>query len=154
MTKLILRYMSFERLSKQPSNYMIAKSTKINVLIHQLYKFGLVGILTTIFGIVCYYILLEKLYLPLYPVYTAVYTMGVLISYLFNSRYTFQKKRSWEDGVKYYAMYIIGFLVGLGLLYIFGRLFDYADFILVLLVIPFRILVTFVLIKTIVFSAK
>ncbi len=130
------------------------KSVKLNTLIQELYKFGLVGILTTTFGIVCYYILLEKLMLPLYPVYTAVYTMGVLISYWLNSHYTFQKKRSWEDGIKYYIMYIIGFLVGIGLLFLFGELFDYTDFILVILVIPFRILVTFVLIKTIVFSTK
>jgi len=131
---------------------MVIKSAKLNTLIHQLYKFGLVGVLTTIFGIVCYYILLERLDLPLYPVYTAVYTMGVLISYLLNSRYTFRKKRSWEDGIKYYSMYIIGFLVGIGLLHLFGRLFDYTDFILMMLTIPFRIFVTFALVKIIIFS--
>lgn len=131
---------------------MVIKSAKLNTLIHQLYKFGLVGVLTTIFGIVCYYILLERLDLPLYPVYTAVYTMGVLISYLLNSRYTFRKKRSWEDGIKYYSMYIIGFLVGIGLLHLFGRLFDYTNFILMMLTIPFRIFVTFALVKIIIFS--
>lgn len=131
---------------------MIIKSAKLNTLIHQLSKFGMVGVLTTIFGIVCYYILLERLHLPLYPVYVVVYTMGVLISYLLNSRYTFSKQRSWEDGIKYYAIYVVGFLVGLGLLYFFERLFDYTDFILVIMIIPFRILITFALIKIVIFS--
>ena len=133
---------------------MVTKNIKLNALINQLSKFGLVGVLTTVFGIVCYYILLERLHLPLYPVYATVYTMGVLISYVLNSRYTFQKKRSWQDAIKYYAMYVVGFLVGLGLIYLFEKLFDYSDFILVVLVIPFRVIVTFILVRITVFSAK
>ena len=119
--------------------------------ITQFSKFGLVGLLTTTFGIVCFYILLDRMALPLYPVYICVFLVGIFISYLLNSRYTFKKKVNLKDSLGYYASYIIGLIVGLILLYVFDRIFDYSDFILTLLIIPPRFLLTFILLKSIVF---
>jgi len=124
---------------------------RLRGFIAQFSKFGLVGVLTTTFGIVCYYILLDRMGLPLYPVYVCVFLVGVLISYLLNSRYTFKKKVNLKDSLGYYASYMIGLIVGLILLYVFDRIFDYSDFILTLLIIPPRFLLTFILLKSIVF---
>jgi len=129
----------------------MAKYVQFKRLITQFSKFGLIGVFTTTFGIICYYILLERLALPLYPVYIAVFLVGVFISYLLNSRYTFKKKANLKDSIGYYASYIIGLIVGLILLYVFDRIFDYSDFILTLLVIPPRFLLTFFLVKKVVF---
>ncbi len=124
---------------------------RLRSFITQFSKFGLVGVFTTSFGIVCYYILLDRMVLPLYPVYVCVFLVGVLISYLLNSRYTFKKKANLKDSLGYYASYIVGLIVGLILLYVFDSIFDYSDFILTLLVIPPRFLLTFFLLKSIVF---
>lgn len=124
---------------------------RLRGFITQFSKFGLVGVLTTTFGIVCYYILLDRMGLPLYPVYICVFLVGVFISYILNSRYTFKKKVNLKDSLGYYASYIVGLIVGLILLYVFDRIFDYSDFILTLLVIPPRFLLTFMLLKSIVF---
>lgn len=118
----------------------------------QLSKFGSVGVLTTTFGIICNYILLEMMSLPLYPVYVAVFLIGVFLSYLLNSHYTFKQTTNLKDGARYYASYIIGMLVGLALLYIFDHTLQYSDFLLTLIVIPFRFLITFVLVKLTVFK--
>jgi len=124
---------------------------QVKTFIAQLSKFGIVGVFTTTFGILCYYILLERLALPLYPIYISVFLVGVFISYLLNSRYTFKKKTNFKDSIGYYASYIIGLIVGLILLYVFDRIFDYSNFILTLLVIPPRFLLTFILLKKVVF---
>ncbi len=126
--------------------------TKLQKLITQLTRFGFIGIFTTAFGLICYYIFLERLKFPLYPTYAGVYTAGVCISYYLNSRYTFQQKRNLKDAVKYYASYVLGFLIGLALLYSFEQLFNFSDFILIILTIPLRVLLTFILVKKLVFK--
>jgi len=123
-------------------------------LLTQISQFGFVGVLTTAFGITCNYILLDIMKLPLYPVYIGVFLVGVLLSYLLNSRFTFKEKTNIKAGVRYYASYIVGLVVGLILLYIFDRTLPYSDFILTILVIPPRFLLTFLLVKKIVFAKK
>lgn len=130
---------------------MITKNTRLNNLIRQLSKFGFVGGLTTAFGMFSYYILLDIYQLPLYPVYIGVYIVAVFFSYLLNSRFTFKEKVNVKDGIKYYASYLTSLGVGLVFLFVFDQLVDYSDFILVLITIPFRILVTFILLKTVVY---
>jgi len=122
--------------------------------ITQFSKFGLVGVLTTTFGIVCYYILLERMALPLYPVYISIFLVGVLISYLLNSHFTFHKKTNLKDSIRYYTSYLVGLVVGLILLYIFERTLEYSDFILTILIIPPRFLLTFLLVKKVVFTEQ
>jgi len=129
----------------------MAVHSKFHTFITQLSKFGLVGALTTTFGIVANYILLEILHLPLYPVYIAVFLVGVLLSYLLNSHFTFKEKTNLKSGARYYASYLIGLVVGLMLLYIFDQTLPYSDFILTVLIIPPRFLLTFFLVKKIVF---
>ena len=133
---------------------MITKKTKLNAFVTQFSKFGSVGALTTLFGVFSNYILLERLHLPLYPVYISVFLVGVLISYLLNARFTFKEKASIKDGAKYYISYLIGLVVGLILLYTFDQTLQYSDFILTILVIPFRFMITFVLVKKVVYAKR
>lgn len=131
---------------------MLTKNTKFNAFIAQISKFGSVGVLTTAFGIFSNYVLLERWHLPLYPVYISVFLVGVFISYLLNARFTFKEKTNIKDGTKYYVSYLIGLGVGLILLYIFDQTLQYSDFILTILVIPFRFIITFVLVKKMIYS--
>ena len=127
-------------------------NSKLQTFVAQFSKFGVVGAFTTAFGICANYILLERLQLPLYPVYVAVFLLGVLLSYLLNSYFTFKEKTNLKSGMKYYGSYIIGLVVGLILLYVFDQTLPYSDFILTILVIPPRFILTFFLVKKIVFS--
>jgi len=123
----------------------------LRTFLTQISQFGFVGALTTTFGIVSNYILLDIMHQPLYPVYIVVFLVGVLLSYLLNSRFTFKEKTNLKAGMRYYASYIVGLIVGLVLLYIFDQIVPYSDFILTVLVIPPRFLLTFFLVKKIVF---
>jgi len=130
----------------------MTQNTKLHGFIAQLSKFGAVGALMTAFGITANYILLEILHLPLYPVYVAVFLAGVLLSYLLNSRFTFKEKINIKAGARYYVSYLIGLLFSLTLLYIFDKTLLYSDFILTVFVIPPRFLLTFFLVKKVVFK--
>lgn len=122
---------------------MFTKNIRVNTLIEQLSKFGLVGGITTTFSMISYYILLDILHSPLYPTYIGVYVVAVFFSYLLNSRFTFKEKINIKDVVKYYVTYLTGLCFGIVLLYILDGLLDFSNFILVLITIPFRVVITF-----------
>lgn len=127
----------------------------IKKLISKLSKFGLVGVVTTLFGIMCYYIFLELWNWPLYPTYVFVFFMGSVLSYLMNSKFTFGRDYNLQTSTKYMLTYGMGLLVGLVLLaiskYFLGFL---GDFNLVILVIVPRILFTYFILVTFVFTDK
>lgn len=67
-----------------------------------------------------------------------VYVVGVFTSYLLNSRVTFKSEFGLVKLTKYYLVYIVGFLVNLGLLYFLVDVHHYshelAQFILMFVV--------------------
>jgi len=112
----------------------------------QLLKFGTVGIVTTLFAIVSYYILLSVLELPIYPVYICVYFVGILISYLLNSNFTFGKSYNKKDSIRYYLIYGVGLIFGLSIIYFVKLLTKIeSDLITVIITIVPRFILTFVL---------
>lgn len=123
------------------------------MLFERFVKFGFVGILTTIFGIVCYFIAFTIYDFPLYPTYFVVYNMGILISYFLNTKYTFNAKYNKKDYLKYFFSYIVGFLVGYLILYIVNLYFpQFSKMTKIVIMIPPRIVLTFILLNSIVYK--
>lgn len=118
----------------------------------EIIKFGYVGIITSIYGISCYYVLLELLKLPLYPVYIAVYFTGIGLSYLLNAHFTFKKKYNYQDSIKYFFIYVLGLIIALLLLKLTSIILPrLSDFKLALLVIIPRVFITFLLVKLLIY---
>ena len=62
--------------------------------------------------------LLLVLFLP-YPIaYTICYTVGVFISYYLNARFVFREKRRLSKALQFPVVYLVQYLIGLGLLYL------------------------------------
>jgi putative flippase GtrA len=122
-------------------------------LLEQLIKFGGIGGFLAIISICIYYITLDILHLPVYPIYIVVYCIAVWVSYMLNSKYTFKEERSQKGLAKYYLVYAVGLGVGLGLIFLGKTHTDLSDFwVTVASIIP-RTLFVFVLSKFFVFSA-
>ncbi len=118
-------------------------------------KFGFVGVFTTIFGIICYYIAFTIYDFPLYLTYFVVYNLGIIISYCLNTKYTFNAKYNRKDYLKYLFSYIVGFLVGYLILYGLNSFYPmYSNMAKIIIMIPPRIVITFVLLNSIVYKVK
>lgn len=116
-------------------------------------KFSSFGIVITLSSILAYYILLEVFFLPLYPVYITVYCIGVTCSYLLNARYTFKQDYNKRESIKYFGAYLIGLLFGLILIELISIFLpQISDFFTTLLSIPPRVVLTFIIIKYVVFK--
>ncbi len=102
-----------------------------------------VGLIMLGFSICSFYLTLEVLQLPLYPTYVALHIIATGLSYLLNTKFTFRQKRKLDEGIKYYLVYMMGLVIGLILLWIFDHLFDVTNFVLTLMVIVPRTLITY-----------
>lgn len=118
----------------------------------KLSSYGLIGILVTTIAILGYYYFLEVLHFPLYPTYISIYLLGVFLSYILNIYFTFDSSFNLKSLSKFYLVYIFGFSVGLFLLFLLDFLFSTSDFINILLIIPPRVLLTFLLTDYLVFE--
>jgi len=114
-------------------------------------KFSSVGVATTLFGILSYYILLERMSLPLYPVYAGVWVTAVFISYALNTFYNYKDRFRCKDLLRFYGNYLSALVLGLILLALLKAAdLGLSDFILtVLIIIPRFILVFFLVEKSI-----
>jgi len=119
--------------------------------IKELVRFMGVGMIMLIYSITAFYFAFEVLDLPLYSTYTVLYLIAIFISYILNSKFTFNKKISVKAGVKYYVAYLIGLALGLVLLRLSQELFDTTKFIHILIILIPRTLLTYLLVKFFIF---
>ena len=122
-------------------------------LIEQLVKFGGIGGFLALCSISIYYIAFEYWSLPLYPVYIIVYCLGVLTSYMLNSKYTFKQETSKSGLAKYYSVYAIGLSIGIGLIFLGQMYTPWSDFYLTVASIVPRTLLVFIMTKIFIFKA-
>jgi len=121
----------------------------------QFAKYGIIGILISLYGILANYVGLEVFLFPLYPTYITIYISGVLISYILNSKFTFEFGYEYSKLIKFSLTHLFGLGIGLLLLYIFEIIFvNLRPFILTLLVIIPRTIIVFLILKIIVFKNK
>ena len=115
-------------------------------------KFGSVGVLTMIFGLVCYFFAFKVWDFPLYATYFVVFNMGVMIGFLINSKVTFKAPITFPNYWKYLSSNLFGFVVGLLILYILSKFLpDNAKFLKMLIMIPPRTVIIFAILKLIVY---
>lgn len=115
-------------------------------------KFGLVGAFNTILSILIFYTAFEIYKFPLYVTYIVVYIMLTALSYFMNARFTFNSERNKKDFTKYFVIYMSGLLIGLSSLFVLEKALGFRPFILVLLVIPVRVLLTYLLINKVIYK--
>ncbi len=120
--------------------------------LYAFFRYVGVGVVMLIFSLLSFYITLEVYQLPLYPTYIVTYFIAIFISYVLNSKFTFKKEQSKEDAFKYYLVYGLGMIIGISLLKLFSYLFDVSNFVLVLLILVPRTLITYILSRIFVFN--
>lgn len=118
----------------------------------RLIKFGSIGGFITIFGIIGYYICLEIYNFSIYPTFIVLNIIAVIFSYLLNTKFTFRKKRNLHDSIRYYIIYLTGIAIGLGLIYLIENNTSLKPFFIVLLIIPIRVFITYLMVSKFVFS--
>lgn len=93
-------------------------------LVQKLIKFSSIGGLMFLTTIILYFVAFEIFSLPLYAVYVSTFVLTVSISYILNSKYTFVKKTSFKDYIKYMASYVLGMALGLIALFLIKENFS------------------------------
>jgi len=86
--------------------------------------------------------------------YTTAYVLGILISYLINTKWVFNEKANVRSFVLYPAVYAVQYLLGVALLYVFVSTFGVHQSLAPLIVIAATLPVTFVLSKYILSVGK
>lgn len=119
----------------------------------KLSRFGLVGLLNTALSISIFYVAFEIYSFPLYLTYIVVYVLLTALSYYLNASFTFNSKRNKQDFIKYTVIYSLGLVVGLVCLWLLQYFLGFKPFYLVLLVIPLRVLITYIIINKVIYKA-
>lgn len=127
-------------------------SSTIKGLIREFFRFVGVGMIMLVYSITTFYFAFEVFDLPLYSTYTILYLIAIFVSYLLNSKFTFNKKMSVKVGAKYYLAYLIGLALGLALLRLSQELFDTTKFFHTLIILIPRTLLTYLIVKVFVFK--
>lgn len=109
------------------------------------FKFSGVGSLVTVLSMITTFILLKIFGTPLIITYIVNYTVFVFISYTLNRKITFGSHFSVSSMLYYYLVYISGMILGVGLLYIFRKLFNFENWIYAFMVIPFTLVNNYLL---------
>ena len=111
-------------------------------------NFSTVGIVTTIFGLSLFYILIILLSINIYASYVIVFIFSVGFSAIVNSIFIYGRAPSINLIVIFYKSYLISFLLGLALIMILEYFLpSLDDFVLIVLVILFRTIATFVFVE-------
>lgn len=118
-------------------------------------KFGLLGGLTTVFGLALYFILLKTIGLSLYVAYPIVFTLSVLLSYFLNTWLNYRLPPNLKGLISFYQSYIISGIIGFLILIMLKFLLpDWDEFVLAILLVGIRVLITFFLIEKLMFKNK
>lgn len=118
-------------------------------------KFGVLGGVTTLFGLLLYYVLLKFVGIRLIYAYPIVFTFSVLFSYLLNTRLNYRLPASWKGLISFYKSYIISGLIGFIILLVLKYFLPtWDEFVLAILLVGIRVLMTFFLIEKFMFGKK
>jgi putative flippase GtrA len=113
-------------------------------------RFLCVGAFNTVVGYLLYWALLSVL--PYGAAYTLSYAVGVFISYLLNCRFVFQRKPSWGGALRFPLVYLVQYVLGLGLLAVFVERLHWDRRLAAVAVICCSVPLTFVLSRAIIRS--
>lgn len=78
---------------------------------HEFFRFLLVGAANTVLSYLLYLLLLT--FLAYLPAYSIAYCAGIVLSYFLNVHFVFKKRISMSSFLKFPAVYVIQYLLGL-----------------------------------------
>lgn len=117
-------------------------------VVQRIFKFGSVGVVTTAFGVTSYYILLDRLNGPLYPVCVTVWVLSVFVSYVLNTRFNYKRTFNIQDLAVFYRSYLSGLIFGLLIVFLLKTAdFGLSDFAITVVSIIPRFLLVFAVIE-------
>lgn len=108
-------------------------------------KFAKVGVIITLLSLALSFLFLKVIKTPLIPTYIILYGAMIFLSFIINSTYTFNSKRSIKKLVLYFSSYALSLVFGVFLLTVFRKTLPFENWILAYLVIPFTMTSNFVL---------
>jgi len=108
----------------------------IVLTLKRLPHFSLVGAIVTVVATGTNIVLLKYVHTPLILTWVCVYAVAINLSYVLNSRFTFQSALSIERMVLYYGVYLSSMGIGVVLLKFYRAALTCENWILPLLVLP------------------
>jgi putative flippase GtrA len=114
-------------------------------MIKKVINFSLIGGIMTVFSLTINVLLLRYFHTPLILTYIFVYFSTISISYLLNSRYTFNSKISVRKTLIFFSIYIFSMLLGTLLYAIIPLIIKIPDWYYPFLVLPFTAASNFML---------
>lgn len=111
----------------------------------QLYRFVIVGGFVTVLSLALAYVFLKWLNTPLIPTYVLLYASTILLSYFLNSSYTFKAGKDLRSLLLFYGSYILTLVCGTLALGLLRRYLKYENWVLAFMVVPFTMVVNFIL---------
>jgi len=117
----------------------------LHILVKKVLSFSLVGALMTVItlAISVYFLKVQKT--PLIPTYIIVYGSSIAVSYLLNSYFTFRSKVKKSRLLIYFFIYLSAMCIGILLLSIYSRIFNFENWIYPFMVIPVTMSYNFIL---------
>ncbi|WP_024850581.1 GtrA family protein [Hydrogenovibrio kuenenii] len=99
---------------------MLENASQVRLMFLQLYRYGLIGIALNASGYTVYLMLTNIVGIQPLVVVSILYPSSLLLSFFFNKNYTFSYKgRLWPSSKRYLIAQTLGFLLNLGMIYIF-----------------------------------
>ena len=124
-------------------------------LLARFVKFGLIGILTTIFGIGVYVVLLKILHLNVYVSYPIQFVIAVTFSFLLNSYLNYKTQPNLKGWIIFIQSYAISGVAGFGLLVLLKQILtSWDDLAIVILLALIKAVFTFFIIERLMFKKK
>jgi putative flippase GtrA len=110
---------------------------------HEFTRFIVVGGVNTL---LTYFVYAGLLFFWEYPTaYTVSYISGILISYYLNARFVFREKLRLTKALQYPLVYLVQYLLGLGLLYLFVEIARLSKFVAPILIVLLTVPCTYIL---------
>jgi putative flippase GtrA len=109
-------------------------------------RFVLVGVINTLLTYIIY--AAGLLFFKYAIAYTISFMIGVVISYYLNTSFAFNSALSVKKAIRFLSAYLLQYLFGLSILYIFVNLLGFSVFIAPVFVLCFSVPVTYLLVKS------
>lgn len=123
-------------------NYEI-RVALIKPLIIRFIRFVGVGVFCVAFNWTANYVLLVHYDTQLRPTYIVVYLFSIMLSFLLNSHFTYESKKTLKNLISYFIIYLSAMIIGIFLLEIYEYLFDFEKWVYPMMVTPITMLWNF-----------
>jgi len=114
----------------------------------EFFRFVCIGAVNTVASYLLYCLLLE--FAPYALAYTASYVASIFLSYVLNCRFVFRRKPTWSGAIRFPAVYLVQYALGIALLAFFIKQTHWSERLAAAVVAACSIPVTFLLSRLII----